>query len=260
MVSTPDGTGRFAGQVVAITGAGGALARATAVRLAAEGAKLALFDRDTEKLAETAALCPGALTVPGDVTSAADMAAFAEATQAAFGPAHKLVAAAGILGKAGPAIEMEEEMWDRVFAINVKGAWLAARAFIPQIRTHGAGAVVLFSSTAGVMGSPTLSAYSASKGAVSLLTRSLALNHAAENIRVNCVCPGTIDSPMSDSSFDMAGTGAARDAREAMMLAKIPMGRFGLPAEVADAVLYLLSDSAAYTSGVALPVDGARLA
>ena len=171
-----------------------------------------------------------------------------------------LAVAAGILGPAKPAIELAEEEWDRLFAINVKGPWLAARAFIPQMRERGRGSIVLFSSTAGLIGSRFLSAYSASKGAVTMLTRSLALNHAAEHIRVNCICPGTINGPMTDASFAQAGDVAAQEARAQIMLSGIPLRRFGEPEEIATAVLYLLGDEAGFTTGIALPVDGGRTA
>ncbi|HEY1942321.1 MAG TPA: glucose 1-dehydrogenase [Roseiarcus sp.] len=253
-------TDRFTNRVAAVTGAAGALGRAAAQSLAKDGARLVLFDRDREGLAITAALCPGAVTVVGDATSSADVARAASVAKEAFGPVELLVVAAGILGPSKAIIDVDEADWDMVFAVNVKGAYLAAKHFIPQMREIGKGSVVLFSSTAGLQGSPVLSAYSASKGAVTLLTKSLALNHAAENIRVNCVCPGTIDSPIHRQAVAAAGDAAAQAAREAFQKSKHPMNRFGQPQEVADAVLYLLSDAASFTTGVALPVDGGRLA
>jgi NAD(P)-dependent dehydrogenase (short-subunit alcohol dehydrogenase family) len=171
-----------------------------------------------------------------------------------------LAAAAGIVGPSKIAIEVDEAEFDRVFAVNVKGSWLAARHFIPHMREIGRGSVVLFSSTSGLQGSPVLSVYSASKGTVTLLAKSLALNHATENIRVNCVCPGTIDSPMNDRAIAASGDAAAQAARAAFQKSRHPMNRFGTPQEVANAVLYLLSDQASFTTGVALPVDGGRLA
>ncbi|MGE3317221.1 MAG: SDR family NAD(P)-dependent oxidoreductase [Planctomycetaceae bacterium] len=251
--------GRFSGRVAVVTGAAGALGCATATMLAREGARLVLFDRDESGLRNVAHDCAGSLAVTGDASSAADVDRLARLTRETFGPAEFLAAAAGILGPTGPAIEIEEHDWDRLFAINVKAQWLAARAFIPQMREHGRGSVVLFSSRAGLAGSAVLSGYSASKGAVVLLTRSLALNHAAEHIRVNCVCPGTIESPMA---YATAGADNAQSELErvARLKAMHPMNRFGTPDEVAEAALYLLSDAASFTTGVALPVDGGRLA
>jgi NAD(P)-dependent dehydrogenase (short-subunit alcohol dehydrogenase family) len=252
--------GRFAGRIAAVTGAAGTLGRASAVGLAREGARLLLFDRDAEGLRITAQLCPGAVSVHGDVTRAADVARAAETAKRDIGPVELLVVAAGMVGPSKIAIEVEEAEWDQVFDVNVKGSWLAAKYFIPHMRELGRGAVVLFSSTAGLQGSPVLSAYSASKGAVTLLTKTLALNHATENIRVNCVCPGTIDSPMNDRAIAASGDAAAQAARAALQKSRHPMNRFGTPDEVAGAVLYLLSDAASFTTGVALPVDGGRLA
>lgn len=252
--------GRFAGRIAAVTGAASGLGRATALALARQGARLLLFDRDAAGLEETGAGCPGAVLVLGDAASAADVARAAAEAEARLGPVELLATAAGILGPAVPAIEAEEADWDRVFAVNVKGTWLAARTFIPQMRKAGGGAMVAFASTAGLAGSAALPAYSASKGAVVLLTRSLALTHAAEGIRVNCVCPGAIETPMLEATFAAAGDAAARAAREALWIARHPVGRFGRPEEVAAAVLFLLSDAAEFITGVALPVDGGRLA
>lgn len=251
---------RFEGRIAAVTGAASGLGRATALMLAEEGARLLLFDRNEEGLAATAAQCAGAVSVVGDAASAADIDRAQAAARRELGPVEFLVPAAGILGPAKPLVEVEESEWDRLFAINVKGPWLAARAFIPHMREIGHGAIVLFSSTAGLVASPLLSAYSASKGAVAMMTRNLALNHAKDNIRVNAVCPGTINGPMAEAMFAQVLDPAARKARAETMLAGIPMHRFGESAEVAAAVLYFLSDEASFTTGTTLPVDGGRLA
>lgn len=250
---------RFENRVAFITGAAGSLGRATAKMLSDEGARLFLFDRDQAGLEATAALCANVEFMAGDATSATDLQQAANTARKAFGPIELLVAAAGIVGPIKPAIELNENEWDNLFAINVKGPWLACKILIPQMRELGRGSIVLFSSTAGLAGSTALPAYSASKGAVSMLTRSLALNHVSENIRVNCVCPGTIDSPMAHNNFKQAGAEAGKKL-ETTMRTNIPMNRFGTADEVGAAVLYLLSDSASFTTGVALPIDGGRLA
>lgn len=253
-------TRRFEGRIAAVTGAASGLGRATALLLAQEGATLLLFDRDEAGLAATASECPRTVTVVGDASSAVDVARAEATARRELGLVEFLVPAAGVLGPAKVAVDVDEAEWDQLFAINVKGPWLAVRAFVPHMRELGHGAIVLFSSTAGMVGSPLLSAYSASKGAVTMLTRSLALNHAHENIRVNCVCPGTINGPMAEAMFARIEDPTARAARMEGMMAGIPMHRFGQPRDVAAAVAYLLGDDAGFTTGVALPVDGGRLA
>lgn len=256
---------RFAGKIAAITGAASGLGREVALRMASEGApSLIVIDRDTESLEKvaTTARARGAKVVVRalDVTDARAMAAAAQAADGAFGGIDILVSAAGILGAAVPVVECPEDEWERVFAVNVRGTYLAARHFVPLIRKRGKGAVVNFASTAGILGSSVLGAYSASKGAVVLMTRSMALSHAAENIRVNCVCPGSIETPMLRATFASAGEPDAQSAREEAYRLKHPMLRFGEPHEVAAAVLFLASDEASYITGTALPVDGGRLA
>jgi len=255
--------GRFTDRVAMVTGAASGLGLATAAGLAREGARVVLFDQDAAGLAAARAACPASLAVQGDVTSADDLAR-ATTLAAELGPVSLLVAAAGMLGPAMPVEQVSEAEWDRLFAVNVKGSWLAVRACLPMLRAAGVagqpGRIVLFASTAGLAGSATLPAYSASKGAVVMLTKSLALSHAAEGIRVNCVCPGSIETPMLAATFTAAGDAAAQAARAAAFRARHPLGRFGQAAEVAEAVLFLLSDAAGYITGVALPVDGGRLA
>ncbi len=243
-----------------MTGAASGLGRCIALALAAEGARLLLMDRDAAALAEVASRCPGAVAVPTDVSQAAEVEAAAAEGLARLGPAGFLVTAAGILGPTAPAVEVAEADWDRVFAVNVKGTWLAVRAFVPQIRQAGGGAVVTLASTAGLAGSPQLQAYSATKGAVVMLSRSLALAHGPNGIRVNCLCPGSIETPMLDATLDAAGNPAERAARRALFQSRAPLRRFGEAREVADAALFLLSEQASFLTGVSLPVDGGRLA
>lgn len=253
------GSPRFSGRLAIVTGAASGLGRVTAEGLAKEGARLVLFDRDAAGLAETAAACPGAVTVQGDVTRAADQERLAEAARA-LGPVTLLATAAGMLGPTLPLDETSEADWDRLFEVNVKGTWLTLRAILPLIRAAGGGAIVTFASTAGLTGSPALPAYSASKAAVVMMSRSLARAEAPASIRVNCVCPGSIETPMLELTFASAGSPEARAQREAEFRARHPLGRFGRADEVAAAVLYLLSDEAGFTTGVSLPVDGGRLA
>ncbi|MGX9966234.1 SDR family NAD(P)-dependent oxidoreductase [Roseomonas sp. F4] len=253
----PDASLRFAGRIGLVTGAASGVGRGAALALAAEGAKLVLFDRDAAGLDAVAAQCPGAVAVAGDVSQAADMERAAAALDA-LGPPTLLVTAAGLLGPTKPLPEVEEAEWDRLFAVNVKGTWLALKALLPRMAKAGGGAVVTVASGAGLVGNAVFPAYSASKGAVVLMTRSVAASHAAQGIRANTVCPGQIETPMLRSVFEQLGEGAA--SVEAMFRARNPSGRFGETHEVTAAVLFLLSDAASYINGVALPIDGGRLA
>ena len=248
---------RFTGRIGLVTGAASGLGRDVALALAEEGSRLVLFDRNTQDLAETAAACPGAVQVAGDVSRAADVTR-AAAAAASLGPVTLLVTAAGVLGPTVPLPAVEEEDWDRLFATNVKGTWLALKHVLPLMEAAGGGAVVTFASGAGLSGNATFPAYSATKGAVVLMTRSVALGHVARGIRANSVCPGPIETPMLAHTFASAGDAAAERERE--FRARNPMGRFGKPAEITAAVLFLLSDAAGYVNGVAMPIDGGRLA
>ena len=254
----PDPGSSFAGRVALVTGAASGLGRDAAIALAREGARVVLFDRDADGLAATAASCPGACPVIGDVTDETDLA---QATFAAgrIGPLTLVATAAGMIGPLTPLEDYGVGDWDRLFAVNVKGTWLTLKATLPAMRRAGGGAVVAFASAAGLVGSPAMPAYAASKAAIVSLTRSLARIHAPEGIRVNCVCPGSIETPMLEATFASVA-GDARGAREAEFLARHPVGRFGAPHEVTAAVLFLLGGGASFITGVALPVDGGRLA
>jgi NAD(P)-dependent dehydrogenase (short-subunit alcohol dehydrogenase family) len=251
---------RFDGKIALVTGAASGLGREVVTRLVREGAaKVVLLDCDEAGLASVAddAGRP-AHAVPCDVADPSSVSlAFAAA---GLDRLDILVTAAGIMGPSTSVADCPPEEWDRVFGVNVRGTYLAVRTAVPLLRRAGGGAIVTFASTAGLVGSAVLGPYSASKGAVVLMTRSLALAHAAETIRVNCVCPGSIETPMLDATFASAGTLAEAEARRTAFRAKHPLGRFGTPAEVAEAVLFLASDAASYLTGVALPIDGGRLA
>lgn len=251
---------RFEGMTAVVTGAASGLGRDAALALVREGAaRVILMDVDEAGLRETAAQA-GAAAQP----LACDMAS-PESLAAAWGGLalphglDVLMTAAGTIGRGSSLAECGADEWDRIFAINVRGTFLAIRHALPYLRRCG-GAIVTYGSTAGLAGSAALGPYSASKGAVVMLTRSLAIAHAAEGIRANCVCPGSIDTPMLQATFDAAGDAQAVAARRALYLSRYPMGRFGAAHEVTQAALFLASRDASYLTGVALPVDGGRLA
>jgi NAD(P)-dependent dehydrogenase (short-subunit alcohol dehydrogenase family) len=251
---------RFEGLSVVVTGAGSGLGRDAAVALAGEGAAhVVVMDIDAQRLAETAArIGPSAQAVTCDVS---DVGQVARAWRDAHLPEglDVLLTAAGTIGRGTTIEHCAPEDWDRIFNINVRGTYLTVQQALPQLRRRQ-GCIVTYGSTAGLAGSAVLGPYSASKGAIAMLTRSLALAHAAEGIRVNSVCPGSIDTPMLQATFDAAGDADAIAARKAAYLARYPLGRFGQANEVTAAALFLASRDASYLTGVSLPVDGGRLA
>ncbi|MCC7273741.1 MAG: glucose 1-dehydrogenase [Alphaproteobacteria bacterium] len=258
-----DGEG-WTGKTAMVTGAASGIGRATALLLAGQGVALFLVDRDAAGLAATAAQARETSSrVEHAVVDVTDGAAVAEAVaraDAALGGFDILVNSAGMLGFVGAAIDCPEEEWDRLFAVNVKSVLLCARACVPSMRRRGGGAIVNLASTAGLVGSALVSAYSATKGAVVLLTRSMALNHAADGIRVNCVCPGSIETPMLAENIAGASVNMSQAEVQAAFLRRHPLGRFGQAEEVARVVVFLASDAASFMTGAAVPVDGGRIA
>jgi NAD(P)-dependent dehydrogenase (short-subunit alcohol dehydrogenase family) len=252
-------TKRFEGATVAISGAGSGLGRDAAMALATEGAStLVLFDRDERGLGETARQIGDAarpfvcdVAVPGEVEHAW--------RQAGIDGLDVLMTAAGTIGKDADIENCDVEEWDTLFDINVRGTFLMIRHALPALRKRK-GCIVTFGSTAGLAGSGTMPAYSSTKGAVVMMTRSVALRHASEGIRANCVCPGSIETPMLEATFEAVGDPAAAQARRLDYMKRYPLGRFGTAHEVTEAALFLASPGAAYLTGVSLPVDGGRLA
>lgn len=248
---------RLAGKVALITGGGSGIGRATAVLFAREGARVAIVDRDADAATDLAAtIGPDALARVSDVAEPGAAEADVAATLARWGRLDVLVTAAGF-SVGGTVLTTAPADWDAVFRVHVGGSWTYARAAIPAMRKVGAGSIVLVSSQLALAGGRNNASYVAAKGAVLALARTMALDHAAEGIRVNAVLPGAIDTPLLRRSFarqaDPEATAAASRARH-------PLGRFGRAEEVADAILYLAGDAAGFTTGVSLPVDGGWLA
>lgn len=251
---------RFEGLSIMITGAASGIGKEVALNFAQEGAKrVILLDIDTEKLDETRRqIGARAEARVYDVTQEdTDPQKWAE--MLGRDGLDILVTAAGIIGTGADIEHCSLSEWDRIFAVNVKGTYLIIKTMLRFLRLRR-GSIVTIGSTAGLVGSLALGPYSASKGAITTLTKSLALKHAIEGIRVNCVCPGSINGPMLESTFRAAGNEEAIEARRAHYLGRYPMGRFGEMNEVSQAVLFLASKEASYITGVCLPVDGGMLA
>ena len=251
--------GTMDGKVALVTGAGSGIGQVTALTFATEGAKVVVADVNTQGGEETVSKIKESggesIFVHADVSSAADVEAMISDTVEAFGRldfAHNNAGISG-QGRGGPTHEYSEESWDRVIDINLKGVWLCMRYEIPQMLEQGGGAIVNTASVAGLVGQRNGGAYVASKHGVVGLTKTAALEYAQLGIRVNCVCPGYIETSMS--------AGILSDSeRRAQMLADEPIGRIGTPVEVAEAVVWLCSDAASFVTGHAMTVDGGYMA
>ena len=251
--SLPRNSGRLAGKVALITGAGSGIGRACAVSFAREGAKVALVGRRKLPLDAVAAeIGPNAFAISGDISKKEDIERIVTETVAHFGGLHILVNNAAKLA-AGTAESHTEQEWDETFSTNVRGLWLLSRAALPHMRNAGRGSIINISSVLGLVGAKNRVAYAASKGAVTLMTKAMALDHAHEHIRVNAICPGIVDTELVAQFINNAPD---PDAMRKQRIALHPLGRFGQPEDIASAALYLASDESSWVTGIALPVDG----
>ena len=245
----------FQGKVAIVTGAGRGMGRSVAMRLAAGGAAVAVNDLrsdDAQRVAdELKAAGTRAVAVPGDVTDAGDVRRMVDQTTAMLGAVHILINNAGVL-RPTPVIDIEEDEWDFVVGVNLKGTYLCSRAALPAMRSQGWGRIVNFSSTAGKNVSTVGGAhYTAAKAGILGFTRHLAKEEAGYGITVNSVCPGLIDTEMVRDTIS--------DDRADAYAASFPIQRLGQPEEVAELVAFLASHRASYITGASLDINGGDL-
>lgn len=247
--------GRLAGKVAIVTGAGGGFGEGIARLFAAEGARVGVLDLRGDAAGRVAAdIGANALALTADVTSRADMEAAVAKTTAAFGDVSVFVNNAGWTHRNKPMLEVTEEEFDKVYAINVKSIYHMANIVVPIMRRNGGGSIVNIGSVAGIRPRPGLSWYNSTKGAVNILSQSMAVELAPDNIRVNAICPVMGETGLLEAFMGVPDTPENR----ARFIATIPMGRMSRPDDIARATLYLASDDAAFVTGVLLPVDGGR--
>ena len=245
---------RLQGKVAIISGGARGMGAEEARMFAREGAKVVIGDLlETEGMAVAAEIGEtggDALFVNLDVTDESSWQSAVEAAVERFGKVDILVNNAAILRTQG-LLETTEEIWDEVMDINVKGTFLGVKSVIPEMRKASGGSIINISSGAGITGSRRNTAYHASKGAVRIFTKSAAIQYAAENIRVNSVHPGPVDTDMLASSLSVEGARRPED---------VPLGRSGRPEEIAYGVLYLASDESSFVTGSEVVIDGGRTA
>ena len=246
----------FKNKVAIITGGSSGIGRATALAFAKKGAKIVVVDwqESQETMDQIKDMGAEAIFIKCDVSKSADVKAMIEKTVAAFGRLDYAFNNAGIEGNSAFTANCTEENWDKTIAINLKGIWLCMKHEIPEILKQGKGTIINCSSVAGLVGFAGLPAYVASKHGVIGLTKTAALEYAADGIRINAICPGVIQTPMIDRL-----TGKKKEAI-AQFTALEPLGRMGLPEEIANAVVWMCSDEASFVTGHAMAVDGGFVA
>ena len=256
---------RLRDKVCVVTGSGSGIGRATAIEMAREGGKVVVSDLNDDQGAETVAAITGAggeaVYAHADVTSGDDVTALMQAAVDAFGRLDVLHNNAGVHETdftTETAVDtLPEEVWDKVFAVNLRAVWTCTRAAVPHMRAGGGGAIVNAGSTASYLGYPMSAAYTSTKAAILGLTRCMAVDFAKDSIRVNCYCPAAVDTPMVSKYWEAADD---PDAIKSMLVGSHLVKRLGRPEEVAKLVCFLASDEASFITGAAYLIDGGSLA
>jgi len=250
---------RVAQQSIIVTGAGNGIGEGIAKRLASEGASVTVNDINTvggQRVVDEIVAAGGtAQFVQADVTRSAEVKALVDAAVQRYGKLDTMVNNAGWTHRNRPMLEVSEDEFDKVYAINMKSIYLSAIHAVPALRANGGGSFINIASTAGLRPRPGLTWYNGSKAAVIITSKSMAAELGPDNIRVNCINP--VFNPDTGLAAEFAG-GPVDDVRRAKFLATIPLGRFSTALDVANAALYLASSEAAFISGICLEVDGAR--
>lgn len=243
-------------RVALVTGGGSGIGRAAALAFARAGASVVVSDIDPEKGAETVRMMPASSTfIQADISVRTQVEHLIRHAVDLCGKLDCAFNNAGIEGAVARFHKYPDTVWDRIIQVNLKGTWLCMKYELRQMLKQGKGAIVNTSSTAGHVGSRgRMSAYIASKHGVLGLTRTAAVEYGAKGIRVNALCPGAVQTPMTERLL------GADDERLERLAQWTPMGRFGTPEEIADAAVWLCSDAASYVNGLALPIDGGYLA
>ncbi|MEQ1781957.1 MAG: SDR family oxidoreductase [Hyphomonadaceae bacterium] len=247
---------RFAGKVIMITGTASGIGLAAALRLAGEGARIVAVDRDPLGLEVLAGqIGKQCAVVVGDVAEASTLVRAFDTAAQQFGGLHGLVNNAGVAGPTGPFQTIAPEAFDRMVAINLKPVWRAMQLAHRPMTTNGGGAIVNVSSMAGLRPNRNHALYGMTKAAVISLTEHAAMDYAADGIRVNCLCPGPVDTPIFGQLESTLGADVYQKTRKRLTQRTV-MNRFGTSDEQASAIAYLLSDEASFITGIAMPVDG----
>jgi NAD(P)-dependent dehydrogenase (short-subunit alcohol dehydrogenase family) len=248
---------RLKGKTGIVTGAGSGIGRACAVAMAKEGARVALIGRRKDRVEQVARdIGEAAIALSADVSNTNDIASLLDQTLRKFGGLNFLVNNAGVL-HVGNAEQITEEQWDETFNLNVRGLWLLSRAVLPPMRKAGGGSIINMASTLGLVGAPNRAAYAPSKGAVVQLTKSMAIDHGHEKIRVNAICPSFVDTELTAGLLSQAND---PEAIRRQRTAAHPIGRLGQPEDIAGLAVYLASDESSWVTGSIIPVDGGYVA